>query len=77
VDETIRESKVRGSYAIVVSKVDRQLYLYKAGRLVKTYEVGLGSRSISDKICAGDKATPEGSTASRRNSPRAATTRRC
>ena len=31
-----------------------------AGRLVKTYDVGLGSRSISDKICAGDKATPEG-----------------
>jgi L,D-peptidoglycan transpeptidase YkuD (ErfK/YbiS/YcfS/YnhG family) len=60
VDETIRESQVRGSYAIVVSKVDRQLYLYKAGRLVKTYDVGLGSRSISDKICAGDKATPEG-----------------
>ena len=60
VDETIRESQVRGGYAIVVSKVDRQLYLYKAGRLVKTYEVGLGSRSISDKLCAGDKATPEG-----------------
>jgi lipoprotein-anchoring transpeptidase ErfK/SrfK len=60
VDETIRESKVRGSYAIVVSKVDRQLYLYKAGRLVKTFDVGLGSRSISDKVCAGDKATPEG-----------------
>jgi len=60
VDETIRESQVRGSYAIVVSKVDRQLYLYKAGRLVKTYDVGLGSRSISNKVCAGDKATPEG-----------------
>lgn len=60
VDETIRESKVRGGYAIVVSKVDRQLYLYKAGRLVKTFPVGLGSRSISDKLCAGDRATPEG-----------------
>ncbi len=60
VDETIRESKVRRGYAIVVSKVDRRLYLYKSGRLVKTYEVGLGSRSISDKLCAGDKATPEG-----------------
>ena len=60
VDETIRESQVRGGYAIVVSKVDRQLYLYKAGRLVKTFDVGLGSRSISDKLCAGDKATPEG-----------------
>jgi len=60
VDETIRESKLRGGYAIVVSKVDRQLYLYKAGRLVRTYEVGLGSRSISDKLYAGDRATPEG-----------------
>jgi hypothetical protein len=60
VDETIRESRLRGGYAIVVSKVDRQLYLYKGGRLVKTYEVGLGARSISDKLCAGDRATPEG-----------------
>jgi hypothetical protein len=60
VDETIEESQRRGGYAIVVSKVDRRLYLYKGGRLVKTYEVGLGARSISDKICAGDKATPEG-----------------
>ena len=60
VDETIRESKLRGGYAIVVSKVDRQLYLYRGGRLVRTYPVGLGSRSISDKLCAGDRATPEG-----------------
>jgi len=60
VNETIRESKVRGGYAIVVSKVDRRLYLYKAGRLVKTFDVGLGSRSIGDKRYAGDKATPEG-----------------
>jgi hypothetical protein len=60
VDETIRESKLRGGYAIVVSKVDRQLYLYRGGRLVKTYQVGLGSRSISDKLYAGDRATPEG-----------------
>ncbi|HEY5999518.1 MAG TPA: L,D-transpeptidase [bacterium] len=60
VEETIRESKLRGGYAIVVSKVDRQLYLYNAGRLVRTYRVGLGSRSVSDKVCAGDRATPEG-----------------
>ena len=60
VDETIRESKLRGGYAIVVSKVDRQLYLYKAGRLVRTFPVGLGSRSVSDKLFAGDRATPEG-----------------
>lgn len=60
VDETIRESRVRGGYAIVVSKVDRRLFLYRGGRLVKTYDVGLGSRSISDKLFAGDRATPEG-----------------
>jgi hypothetical protein len=60
VDETIRESRVRGGYAIVVSKVDSQLYLYRAGRLVKTYQVGLGARSVCDKLCAGDRATPEG-----------------
>lgn len=60
VAETIRESKVRGTYAIVVSKVDRRLVLYKAGRAVRTWEVALGSGSIQDKVCAGDRATPEG-----------------
>lgn len=60
VAETIRESRIRGIYAIVVSKVDRKLVLYKGGRPVKTYDVGLGSGSIRDKVCAGDRATPEG-----------------
>jgi L,D-peptidoglycan transpeptidase YkuD (ErfK/YbiS/YcfS/YnhG family) len=60
VAETIRESKIAESYAIVVSKVDRTLVLYKGGRPVKTYAVGLGAGSIRDKVCAGDRATPEG-----------------
>jgi L,D-peptidoglycan transpeptidase YkuD (ErfK/YbiS/YcfS/YnhG family) len=60
VAETIRESKIRGGYAIVVSKVDRKLVLYKSGRQVRSYDVGLGSGSIRDKVCSGDRATPEG-----------------
>jgi len=60
VAETIRESKVRGTYAIVVSKVDRKLVLYKAGRPLRTYDVGIGSGSLQTKAYAGDRATPEG-----------------
>lgn len=61
VAETIRESRVHGTYAIVVSKVDRRLVLYKGGRAVRTYDVGLGSASVNNKAYAGDRATPEGS----------------
>lgn len=60
VNETVESSKRNQSYSIVVSKVDRRLYLYKGGRSYKTYDIGLGSNGSNDKLYAGDRATPEG-----------------
>lgn len=60
VGETVSDSKTRGGHAIVVSKIDRSLILYKAGSPVKTYSVGLGRNGSLDKLHAGDNATPEG-----------------
>lgn len=60
VNETVESSKRSQSYSIVVSKVDKRLFLYKGGRSYKTYEIGLGTNGSHDKLYAGDKATPEG-----------------
>ncbi len=60
VNETVESSKRSQSYSIVVSKVDKRLYLYKSGMSYKTYEIGLGTNGSNDKLYAGDKATPEG-----------------
>ena len=60
VAETVSESLRRGEMAIVVSKIDRLLYLYHGGKLVKTYPVAIGRSGSSLKLRAGDYATPEG-----------------
>jgi hypothetical protein len=59
-DETIRESRRRGSVAIIINKLERKLTLYKSGRPTAVYEIGLGKCGLSDKLYAGDEATPEG-----------------
>jgi hypothetical protein len=59
-EETIRESARSGSYAIVVSKIDRRLLLYRGGALFKSYEAAIGLNGFSAKQVAGDRATPEG-----------------
>jgi len=59
-DETIAESKRRGATALIVSKLERRLAVYRNGDLVRTYEVGLGFNGLSDKRISGDNATPEG-----------------
>lgn len=46
--------------AIIVTKRKRVLELYSAGRLIKTYRVGLGLSPVEDKVRAGDRRTPEG-----------------
>ena len=61
VDEIAAESREKGTSAIVVSKIDRRLTIYKHGRPFKTYEIGIGRNGLSDKLLAGDGATPEGS----------------
>jgi hypothetical protein len=58
--ETVADSQRRGTMAIVVSKLDRLLYLYRGGKLVKTYSVAIGRSGSSLKLRAGDLATPEG-----------------
>jgi murein L,D-transpeptidase YafK len=45
---------------IVVIKSKRQLKLYSAESLVRTYKVGLGLNPVEDKKRQGDRATPEG-----------------
>ena len=60
-DEVAAESRGKGTSAIVVSKIDRSLTLYKHGRPFRTYEIGIGRNGLRDKLLAGDGATPEGS----------------
>jgi murein L,D-transpeptidase YafK len=45
---------------IIVMKSKRQLKLYSAGSVVRTYKVGLGLNALDDKKRQGDRATPEG-----------------
>ncbi|MCC6967197.1 MAG: L,D-transpeptidase family protein [Nitrospira sp.] len=57
---TIDWSRTHRAQAIVVSKADRVLTLYRNGRKVLTYPIRLGSRGIRAKQHYGDGATPEG-----------------
>ena len=45
---------------IIILKGRRELELYSAGALVRTYRVGLGLNPVADKKQEGDRATPEG-----------------
>ncbi len=60
VEETISESRAKGIYSVVVSKIERSLILYKNGIPFRTYSVGIGRNGSLDKLHAGDNATPEG-----------------
>lgn len=57
---TIEWSRTHQTTAIVVSKADRMLMLYKNGRKVLSYPVRLGFNGIREKQYQGDGATPEG-----------------
>ncbi|MEI9478155.1 MAG: L,D-transpeptidase [Deltaproteobacteria bacterium] len=61
VDGIVAESRENGTIAIIVSKIDRGLTVYKHGRPFRTYEIGIGRNGSLDKLLAGDGATPEGS----------------
>lgn len=58
--QTIEWSRSQQSAAIVVSKAERELTLYKNGRKVLSYPVRLGFNGIKAKRFQGDGATPEG-----------------
>jgi hypothetical protein len=60
VEETIRASAQSGGYAIVVSKIDRRLLVYRGGALLTGYAAAIGLNGFSTKQFAGDRATPEG-----------------
>jgi len=60
-NDAIATSRRSGSYLIVVRKVERSLTVYRSGKKTIQYAAGLGSNGLSDKLHAGDKATPEGS----------------
>ena len=58
--ETIEWSKRYQTAAIVISKAERSLVLYRNGRKVLSYPVRLGFNGIKEKRYQGDGATPEG-----------------
>jgi L,D-peptidoglycan transpeptidase YkuD (ErfK/YbiS/YcfS/YnhG family) len=59
-DETVASTRALGTTAIVVSKLERRLTIYKSGKAIAAYEIGLGKYGLSDKLFQGDEATPEG-----------------
>jgi hypothetical protein len=60
IKQTISESEKNGKFAVVIIKIDRKLIVYKEGKPVMSFDVGLGPNSLADKTHAGDYATPEG-----------------
>lgn len=57
---TILESRNKNIAVVIVSKIDRKLSLYKGGKLLSSYDIGLGHNGLDDKLYAADQATPEG-----------------
>jgi lipoprotein-anchoring transpeptidase ErfK/SrfK len=57
---TIEWSRAHRDTAIVISKADRLLTLYRNGEKVRSYPVRLGFNGIREKRYQGDGATPEG-----------------
>jgi hypothetical protein len=60
VHETVSWSKQTGDPALVVVKMDRRAYLLRGGRVIETFPVEFGYRAWTQKMWAGDGATPEG-----------------
>jgi lipoprotein-anchoring transpeptidase ErfK/SrfK len=58
--ETVAWSKRNHAAAIVISKAERSLVLYRNGQKVLSYPVRLGFNGIKEKRYQGDGATPEG-----------------
>ncbi len=59
-DATIAESRRTGGTALLVSKIERRLYILRKGEVTATIGIGLGKYGLSDKLYEGDEATPEG-----------------
>lgn len=50
----------KGAYYIVIDKSDYELSVYDAEGWLITYPVVFGSDDLGDKLCQGDRKTPEG-----------------
>ncbi len=61
VQRTVRWSAAHHAAAIVITKADRRLTLYRDGRAVVSYPIRLGYNGVLQKRYRGDGATPEGS----------------
>jgi hypothetical protein len=59
-EDTVSESRRRGTTVVLINKLARTMTLLKKGKEVAVYEIGLGKYGLSDKLYAGDEATPEG-----------------
>ena len=60
VRDTLQESRQRGSVVLVISKLEGELRVYRQGQEIRRFRVGFGFNMLSDKLYAGDRATPEG-----------------
>lgn len=58
-DATVAASR-RGKVSIVVDKLGRRLFLFRDGQVAAEFEADLGRNAVSNKLVAGDGATPEG-----------------
>ena len=58
--DTVEWSRTHQQAAIVVSKAERSLTLYRNGQKVLSFPVRLGFNGIKEKRYQGDGATPEG-----------------
>lgn len=60
VRDTIEESRKKKTVAIIVNKAERILILYRDGKPLMTFNIGIGKNGYRDKLFSGDRATPEG-----------------
>ncbi len=60
VNQGIAGSKSGKNYVVIVDKLDRNLWIYKDGKVARQFSIELGSNWIGDKVQQGDKTTPEG-----------------
>lgn len=60
VDKTLKESKRKRDYSIIVDKFSRKCIIYHNGVRKYEFEAELGRNWVGDKRARGDFATPEG-----------------
>jgi murein L,D-transpeptidase YafK len=60
VKQTVDNSRLNGSAAIIIIKSTHKLYLLRAGKEIMVFNCELGYNSAQQKYFAGDGATPEG-----------------